>query len=42
MHRLKPLVRRVAGGFIWLQNGRISLYLLYAFVTLIVLLALVL
>jgi len=39
---LKPLVMRVAGGFIWLQNGRISLYLLYAFVTLIVLLALVL
>ena len=34
---LKPLVMRVAGGFYWLQSGRISTYLLYAFVTLIVL-----
>jgi hypothetical protein len=39
---LKPLVMAVAGGFFRLQTGRISTYLLYAFVTLIVLLALVL
>jgi NADH:ubiquinone oxidoreductase subunit 5 (subunit L)/multisubunit Na+/H+ antiporter MnhA subunit len=39
---LKPLVLRIAGGVVWLQHGRISQYLAYAFVTLIVLLALVL
>ena len=39
---LRPLVLRVAGGFASLQQGRISVYLLYSFVTLIALLALVL
>ncbi len=39
---LKPLVMSVADAFFRLQSGRISTYLLYAFVTLIVLLALVL
>jgi hydrogenase-4 component B len=39
---LKPLVLRIAGGVVWLQHGRISQYLAYAFVTLVVLLALVL
>ncbi len=35
------LVQRVADTFAWLQQGRISTYLLYSFVTLIALLALV-
>jgi formate hydrogenlyase subunit 3/multisubunit Na+/H+ antiporter MnhD subunit len=39
---LRTLVERIAGGFAWLQHGRISLYLIYGFVTLVVLLALVL
>ncbi len=39
---LGALVQRVADGFAWLQQGRISTYLLYSFVTLVVLLALVL
>ncbi len=36
------IVQRVADAFAWLQQGRIATYLLYSFVTLIVLLALVL
>jgi formate hydrogenlyase subunit 3/multisubunit Na+/H+ antiporter MnhD subunit len=39
---LQPFILRIAGGFSRLQHGRISLYLLYGFVTLTVLLALVL
>ena len=39
---LGTLVQRVADSFAWLQQGRISTYLLYSFVTLIALLALVL
>jgi formate hydrogenlyase subunit 3/multisubunit Na+/H+ antiporter MnhD subunit len=39
---LGGVVQRVADSFAWLQQGRISVYLLYAFVTLVVLLALVL
>jgi formate hydrogenlyase subunit 3/multisubunit Na+/H+ antiporter MnhD subunit len=39
---LSPLVQRGANAFAWLQQGRIAAYLLYSFVTLIVLLALVL
>jgi hypothetical protein len=39
---LGPLVQRVADGFSWLQQGRISVYLLYGFATLLLLLALVL
>jgi len=39
---LAALVQRVADVFAWLQQGRISTYLLYSFVTLVVLLALVL
>jgi hydrogenase-4 component B len=39
---LGPLVRRVADKVAWLQQGRISTYLLYSFVTLVVLLALML
>jgi NADH:ubiquinone oxidoreductase subunit 5 (subunit L)/multisubunit Na+/H+ antiporter MnhA subunit len=39
---LEPLVRRVAGKVAWLQQGRIANYLLYSFVTLVVLLALML
>ena len=39
---LDPLVRRVAGKVAWLQQGRIANYLLYSFVTLVVLLALML
>ena len=38
---LGALVQRVADAFAWLQQGRIATYLLYSFVTLIVLLALV-
>ena len=38
---LGTLVRRVADTVVWLQQGRISTYLLYSFVTLVVLLALV-
>lgn len=38
---LGTLVQRVADAFAWLQQGRIATYLLYSFVTLIVLLALV-
>jgi len=36
------LVQRVADAFAWLQQGRIATYLLYSFVTLVVLLAVVL
>jgi NADH:ubiquinone oxidoreductase subunit 5 (subunit L)/multisubunit Na+/H+ antiporter MnhA subunit len=39
---LGSVVQRVAEGFAWLQQGRIAAYLLYSFVTLIALLALVL
>ncbi len=39
---LGPLVRRVADRVAWLQQGRIATYLLYSFVTLVVLLALML
>jgi hydrogenase-4 component B len=39
---LGALVERIADAFAWLQQGRISSYLLYSFVTLVVLLALVL
>jgi formate hydrogenlyase subunit 3/multisubunit Na+/H+ antiporter MnhD subunit len=38
---LGTLVQRVADAFAWLQQGRIATYLLYSFVTLVVLLALV-
>lgn len=38
---LGTLVRRAADTVMWLQQGRISTYLLYSFVTLVVLLALV-
>jgi hypothetical protein len=36
------LVQRIANAFAWVQRGRISAYLLYSFVTLIALLALIL
>jgi hydrogenase-4 component B len=39
---LGPLVRRIADKVAWLQQGRIATYLLYSFVTLVVLLALML
>ena len=39
---LGPLVQKVANAFAWLQQGRIAAYLLYSFVTLVVLLGLVL
>jgi formate hydrogenlyase subunit 3/multisubunit Na+/H+ antiporter MnhD subunit len=39
---LGALVQRVADAFAWLQQGRIATYLLYSFVTLVVLLALML
>jgi hypothetical protein len=39
---LAPLILRVADSFGWLRKGGISAYLLYGFVTLVVLLALVL
>ena len=39
---LGGLVQRVADAVAWLQQGRIATYLLYSFVTLVVLLALVL
>jgi len=39
---LGPFVQRVADTFAWLQQGRIATYLLYSFITLVVLLALVL
>ena len=39
---LGTLVQRVADAFAWLQQGRIATYLLYSFVTLVALLALVL
>src|SRR5882672_4847303 len=39
---LGPFVQRLADTFAWLQQGRISTYLLYSFITLVVLLALVL
>ena len=39
---LGPMVRRVADKVAWLQQGRIATYLLYSFVTLVVLLALIL
>jgi len=35
-------VQRIADTFAWLQQGRISTYLLYSFITLIALLALML
>jgi hydrogenase-4 component B len=38
---LARLVQRVASAVAWLQQGRIATYLLYSFVTLIVMLALV-
>jgi NADH:ubiquinone oxidoreductase subunit 5 (subunit L)/multisubunit Na+/H+ antiporter MnhA subunit len=39
---LGALVHRVADAFAWLQQGRIATYLLYSFVTLVVLLSLML
>jgi hypothetical protein len=39
---LGTLVQRIADSFAWLQQGRISTYLLYSFITLIALLALML
>ncbi len=39
---LGPLVRQVADKVAWLQQGRIATYLLYSFITLVVLLALML
>ncbi len=39
---LGALVQRIADGFAWVQQGRIATYLLYSFVTLVALLALVL
>jgi NADH:ubiquinone oxidoreductase subunit 5 (subunit L)/multisubunit Na+/H+ antiporter MnhA subunit len=39
---LGSLVQRVADAFAWLQQGRIATYLLYSFVTLVVLLGVVL
>jgi formate hydrogenlyase subunit 3/multisubunit Na+/H+ antiporter MnhD subunit len=39
---LGPLVQQVANAFAWMQQGRIATYLLYSFVTLVVLLGLVL
>jgi hydrogenase-4 component B len=36
------IVQRIADAFAWIQQGRIATYLLYSFVTLIVLLALML
>jgi NADH:ubiquinone oxidoreductase subunit 5 (subunit L)/multisubunit Na+/H+ antiporter MnhA subunit len=39
---LGGIVQRIADSFAWLQQGRISTYLLYSFVTLVLLLALVL
>jgi len=39
---LGGVVQRIANGFAWLQQGRIATYLLYSFVTLVALLALVL
>jgi hypothetical protein len=39
---LAALVQRVARAVAWLQQGRIATYLLYSFVTLIVMLALML
>ena len=38
---LGSLVQSVADAFAWLQQGRIATYLLYSFVTLVVLLSLV-
>jgi hypothetical protein len=39
---LGTLIRQVADKVAWLQQGRIATYLLYSFVTLVVLLALML
>lgn len=39
---LGSVVQRIADSFAWLQQGRIATYLLYSFVTLVLLLALVL
>jgi hydrogenase-4 component B len=39
---LGPLVRRIADSLAWLQQGRIAVYLLYSFLTLLLLLACVL
>jgi hydrogenase-4 component B len=39
---LGALIQRIADAFAWLQQGRIATYLLYSFVTLVTLLALVL
>jgi formate hydrogenlyase subunit 3/multisubunit Na+/H+ antiporter MnhD subunit len=38
---LGGIVQRIADSFAWIQQGRISIYLLYSFITLVVLLALV-
>jgi hydrogenase-4 component B len=38
---LGGIVQRIADHFAWIQQGRISIYLLYSFITLVVLLALV-
>jgi hydrogenase-4 component B len=38
---LRGIVQRIADSFAWIQQGRISVYLLYSFITLVVLLALV-
>ena len=38
---LGGIVQRIADSFAWIQQGRISVYLLYSFITLVVLLALV-
>jgi formate hydrogenlyase subunit 3/multisubunit Na+/H+ antiporter MnhD subunit len=40
--RLASWVQRIAEGLAWVQQGRIATYLLYSFITLLVLLALVL
>jgi len=39
---LGTLVQRIADAFAWLQQGRIATYLLYSFITLVALLALML
>jgi hypothetical protein len=39
---LGGLVQRMADSLAWLQQGRISAYLMYSFITLVVLLAVVL
>ena len=39
---LVGIVRRAAGSVAWLQQGRVTTYLLYSFITLLVLLSVVL